>query len=192
MPRKGTRRIVVEGRPYRWSVNLRGRSECYQVWIEQEGGGQRLLAGYWDAFTVAEGFHDIPASVDLVKPDIIRRMILDGLIHGWKPEQRGLPPLRLQDVGVPLRPRSLVVDGSTYEWTAVESARGRGVTVWIWLEAAGGQRLEGTLDCGGTGQRAAGVAALALVTPSMVRRIIVTALAAGWTPSRRGLAPFCL
>jgi hypothetical protein len=195
MPRKGTRRIVVEGRAYRWSVNLNDRSsEAPLICIEQEGGGQRLLAGFDATWMVASRVGGIPfppAGVDLVKPAIIRRMILTALVDGWKPDQRGLPPLRLDHVA-PSPEHQLVVDGHTYEWTAVASADGRGVTVWVSPEAAGGQRLESTFDCSSTGQRAAGAVARALVSATMVRRVVVAGLAAGWRPDRRELTPFRL
>jgi hypothetical protein len=192
MPRKGTRRIVVEGRAYRWSARLHGADANYQVTVEREGGGgQRLACGIWAAEMEAGGIGRGPRAADLVRPDIVRRMILTALVHGWKPDEPGLPPMRLDDVSAWGR-STLVVDGHTYGWTAVESADGRGVTVWISPEAAGGQRLESTFDCGGTGSRAPGAEAVALVTPSMVRRVVVAGLAAGWTPDRRGLTPFRL
>lgn len=92
MPRKGTRSIVVDGRTYRWSARVDRDHWGPSVVIEQEGtGGQVLTSGFF--FTHLGGSYK-PA-LDIITPDVVRRLILAGLTQGWKPEERGLPPLHI-------------------------------------------------------------------------------------------------
>lgn len=90
MPRKGKRSIVVDGRTYRWSVHVDRDYWGPRVAIEQEGiGGQVLASGFF--FTHCGASYK-PA-LDIITPGVVRRLILAGLAQGWKPEQRGLPPM---------------------------------------------------------------------------------------------------
>lgn len=92
MPRKGGRAIVVDGRTYRWSVHVDRDHWGPRVAIEQEGtGGQVLTSGF---FFTHNGASHRPA-LDIITPGVVRRLILAGLAQGWKPEQRGLPPMHV-------------------------------------------------------------------------------------------------
>jgi hypothetical protein len=91
LPRKGTRSIAVGGRRYRWLVSEDRDCWGLSVYIEQDGaGGQRLLISF---FYPEAG--PTTAALAQVTPEVVRRIIVAGLARGWKPEQRGLAPLRL-------------------------------------------------------------------------------------------------
>lgn len=90
MPRRGLRSIVVDGRTYRWSAHVDRDYWGPRVVIQQEGTGGQVLASRF--FFTHLGASHKPA-LDIITPGVVRRLILAGLRQGWKPEERGLPPM---------------------------------------------------------------------------------------------------
>ena len=87
--------------------------------------------------------------------------------------------------------RTIHVDGRSYRWTVAPDS----MVMWIVVErdGGGGQRMEASV--GYVDIRAddgAGLRQRATVTPKAVSRAIAHALAEGWQPDERGLAPFRL
>lgn len=191
MPKKGTRQIVVEGRAYRWSAGERRRSAgLTDVCVEQEGThGQRLMSVF--ACTWSDGYDPRLAGLDVVTPDAVRRLILAGLANGWRPDQHGLAPLRLDSARIH-EGRPIEVEGRAYRWSVSEDLGDGGLGVSVEQEGARGQRLLGALEINSTGAGSPAGASLALVTPAMVRGLILAGLASGWRPEKRGLTPFQL
>jgi hypothetical protein len=90
--RKGSRRIVVEDRPYRWFV--RDKPNYFQAlgWsplslaIElEESVGQRLHI----QLDVARPDSGIDPKFATLTPAIVARLIREALQVGWKPEEHG-------------------------------------------------------------------------------------------------------
>lgn len=75
LARKGTSRIQVEGRDYRWVVS--GNDGFLDLIIEQsEGKGQRLAVQF--SYSIGD-----------ITPGLVAQVIREGLRSGWTPEERG-------------------------------------------------------------------------------------------------------
>lgn len=87
---KGSRKISVNGRDYRWVVSP---DSGYNVLVVERASepGQRLEA-IFDYATC-----DFADPRFRITPKIVRDVIEHAIIEGWQPEVRGLPPFRLSD-----------------------------------------------------------------------------------------------
>lgn len=83
--------------------------------------------------------------------------------------------------------RSVVVDGRTYRWSASVDRDSWGLRVAVEEAGRGGQVL--TSGFFFTHHGASRVPALDVITPGVVRRLILAGLAGGRRPGERGLAP---
>ena len=75
LARRGTRKIVVEGVPYRWTVAPHDEPGLGIVVEVEDNGSCRLVS--W----VEHGV--------IVSPSLVRRAIIDGLAAGWRFEAPG-------------------------------------------------------------------------------------------------------
>lgn len=89
LAKKGSRKIVVDSMEYRWTVAPEART-MHLVVEQAKDPGPRLV--------VIMDYGDEPAPDDTsgqsaqqrsVTPDLVRRCILAGLAHGWRPGERG-------------------------------------------------------------------------------------------------------
>lgn len=99
LARKGSRRITVEGVPYRWAF---APDDGYMVLVVESAGssGQRVEAffRYHDLHEPAEaGVLRIVGQRRSISPGVVRQVILAALGRGWQPSQRGLPAFRVDD-----------------------------------------------------------------------------------------------
>jgi len=97
LPRKGTRRIVVADRTYRWLLTRRAvGSERRHFWprclyVEQtQGPGQRLVVRF--DYPV---WHHVAGQAQYPTPGLVRRVIEAALAEGWQPTRPGLPDLEI-------------------------------------------------------------------------------------------------
>ena len=99
LAKKGSRRITVEGVPYRWVLSP---DDGYMVLVAESEStpGQRLEAffQYHDLYEPAKPeVSRIVGQRRAVTPGVVREVILAALTRGWQPSQRGLPPFRIQN-----------------------------------------------------------------------------------------------
>jgi hypothetical protein len=106
LPKKGRRRITVDGEPYHWAVSrkLRYRPGTQDADLDltlvvqrADGLGPRLEAGFAGEFSLcvpAKGFAD-DQTITLT-PAIVRAVIARALALGWKPRSPGAV-VRLQN-----------------------------------------------------------------------------------------------
>jgi hypothetical protein len=97
LPKKGTRRIVVDGIPYRWLAKYAsvGRVEGYccplSLFVERaDAPGQLLISHFWcyqKPWVVAQA--------QAVTPRLVRQIMDAGWARGWQPARQGLPPLEV-------------------------------------------------------------------------------------------------
>lgn len=87
LAKKGSRRIVVGAIPYRWVVSP---DDGFLILVVElvEKPGQRL-----EAF-----FSYNPKAMT---PGSVRQIIEFALTRGWKPQQRGLKPIRFKETELP-------------------------------------------------------------------------------------------
>jgi hypothetical protein len=95
LPKKGSRRITVDGADYRWLVTVRQSS--LHLTVEAEDAGQRLVAHF--------RFHDKYQRTDdgwrfhhqgrRITSGVVKRVIAMGFEKGWCPHDQGLPALEL-------------------------------------------------------------------------------------------------
>ncbi|HEU4451666.1 MAG TPA: hypothetical protein VFR81_01360 [Longimicrobium sp.] len=75
LKRKESRRIVVDGRSYRWIVGP--NDEGLAIIAEHESGhGQRMVTGWFRHERV-------------ISPAVVREAILHALENGWRPDEPG-------------------------------------------------------------------------------------------------------
>jgi hypothetical protein len=97
MPRKGSRKITIDGRSFRWRAWY---ADCWQdgyciplrlvVELDAPPYGQRLRAAFrWD------GSEIVCPDEQAVTPGVVRRIIEAALQRGWRPGERGLSPFEL-------------------------------------------------------------------------------------------------
>jgi hypothetical protein len=105
LPKKGTRRIRVEGHDYRWAVSP---DSGYMVLVIEQANdpGQRLEAvfRYGDVSTDPSGHVHGTGQRRRITPAVVRQAILAGLRGGWKPAERGRKPLRIADAEAVMPP----------------------------------------------------------------------------------------
>lgn len=96
IPQKGSRTINIDGIKYRWTVS----PDSGYMWLiveQTEASGQRLEA-YFEYHDVHESGGQtgrITGQRRSISPTIVRDIIVHALANGWKPQQRGLKPARL-------------------------------------------------------------------------------------------------
>ena len=102
IPKKGTRRIVVDATAYRWRVRSRPTYCQGNAWgnlsfaVELEDAGQTTLVVEVDA-SRPDNWVGAPSAV--ITPAIVERAIRNALQRGWRPHERGSPhPLSLSVV----------------------------------------------------------------------------------------------
>ncbi len=95
LARKGSRTIHADGRDYRWVVSPDCGYMCLVI-EHDSGNGQRLKArvSYGDE---SGAINPSSTAHGPVTPMIVRRAIELAISDGWKPEQGGLPPFRIED-----------------------------------------------------------------------------------------------
>lgn len=99
LAKRGTRRIVVGGVPYRWVVSP---DDGYMVLVAElaDAPGQRLEAfvRYHDVYEPqGAGVLRIVGQLRAVRPGVVRAVIEAALSRGWRPSQHGLPAFRIHD-----------------------------------------------------------------------------------------------
>jgi hypothetical protein len=75
LKQKGTRRIVVDGRSYRWAAAPNDEGLAFVV-EHESGQGQRMIAKWFEHGTV-------------ISPGVVREAVLHALEDGWRPDQPG-------------------------------------------------------------------------------------------------------
>jgi hypothetical protein len=123
MPKKGTRRIDVDGQAYRWLVSPNDGYIALVVESAEEPG-QRLEAyfRYHDRYEpLGTGAERIVGQARSISPGTARAVIEAALRGGWQPSRRGLDVFR---IAVPEAERLVPVDGEAAEPGA---AAGRGL-----------------------------------------------------------------
>ena len=99
LAKKGTRRILVDGVPYRWVVSP---NDGYMVQVVEraDGPGQRLEA-FFEYHDVTEpvgaGALHIVGQLHCIRPGVVRAVILAGLARGWQPSVRVARAFRISD-----------------------------------------------------------------------------------------------
>ena len=90
IPRKGSRKITVDGRQYTWIAT--GNDDVIDLVVcDNDSNGQKLQA----QFKYQIDYTSRPAVYNFViTPAIVRQVILYGLAQGWTPTQRN-PHLQL-------------------------------------------------------------------------------------------------
>ena len=76
LQRKGTRKIVVNDRTYRWRVSSADGQLLAIVVEGAQGQGQRMVSQWYDCGTA-------------ISPALVRDVVLRALENGWNPDQRG-------------------------------------------------------------------------------------------------------
>ncbi|MFO0909539.1 MAG: hypothetical protein U0794_14490 [Isosphaeraceae bacterium] len=104
LPRKGSRRINVDGRSYRWVAEYASVDWCSAVCptrltLQQaEGrGGQILRATFAKSTGTDEAGREwiFPRYGAAITPGIVADVIRAGLANGWDPQAPGKPPFVL-------------------------------------------------------------------------------------------------
>jgi hypothetical protein len=99
LAKKGTRRISVNGVPYRWVVS---RDDGYMVLVAEraDGPGQRLEA-FFKYHDVHEpdgpGAFRVVGQRRSISPGVVRAVILAALALGWQPSVCVAKAFRIQD-----------------------------------------------------------------------------------------------
>jgi hypothetical protein len=103
MPKKGSRLLIFEGLTLRWRVRYdglhwaKGYGTHIRVVIEAaEQAGQRLIVD----FTGCRRYPEDHPLYDPFTPGFVRKLVAAGRAKGWRPEQRGLPPVELGEAEV--------------------------------------------------------------------------------------------
>ncbi|MBX9580575.1 MAG: hypothetical protein K2X87_09730 [Gemmataceae bacterium] len=99
MPKRGSRRIIVDGEAYRWVV---GPNDGYMVLAVEraDGSGRRLEAyfRYHDQYeTAGAGSYRVVGQRRSIRPGVVRTVILYALARGWQPSTPGREPFRVRD-----------------------------------------------------------------------------------------------
>jgi hypothetical protein len=76
LQRKGTRKIVVNDRAYRWRVSSADGQWLAIVVEGEQGEGQRMVSQWYDYRTA-------------ISPGLVREVVLRALENGWEPDRRG-------------------------------------------------------------------------------------------------------
>jgi len=91
---KGLRSITVRGTRYRWRVQF-GEVDSQVLLYGSESGRQltsvRLpgVRDFWLTFPEYAGTGE--GGMIIIKPRLVRQLIEEALVRGWRPEQRGAP-----------------------------------------------------------------------------------------------------
>jgi hypothetical protein len=94
IPKKGSRRIIVEQLAYRWSIRPRPTYTQGNAWgrltfaVELENVGQSSLIVSVDG-SRPDNWLEVPSVI--ITPVIVRRAIGEALRQGWRPTQKGSP-----------------------------------------------------------------------------------------------------
>lgn len=94
IPRKGSKRIIVEDISYRWTVRSRPTYSQGLIWseltfaIQLEDIGKTTLVIQTSAYRLDNWFH---RQGIVVTPSIVRQCILEALEKGWTPQKNGSP-----------------------------------------------------------------------------------------------------
>ncbi len=75
LKKKTTRRIVVDGRSYRWIAAPNDEGLAFVV-EHESGHGQRVVAKWYEHGTV-------------ISPGVVRDVVVRALENGWRPDQPG-------------------------------------------------------------------------------------------------------
>ena len=92
--KKGSRRIVIDGVAYLWTVRPKPTYCQANAWgglsfaAQLEEGGQSILAADLE-LARPDNWHDSPSVV--VTPALVERAVRQALANGWRPMERGAP-----------------------------------------------------------------------------------------------------
>jgi hypothetical protein len=98
LAKRSSRTITVDGVEYRWAVS----PDSGYMWLVVEravGSGQRVEASF-DYRDIVRPDGRIIGQRQSVSPGVVRAIVLRALAIGWRPEQRGLKPLRVDSEAV--------------------------------------------------------------------------------------------
>jgi hypothetical protein len=98
LPRKGSRRITIDGADYRWLVTVRRGS--LHLTVEAEEPGQRLVSHFrfHDEYQdTGEGGWRFHHQGRRITSGVVKRVIAMRFEKGWRPREQGLPALELME-----------------------------------------------------------------------------------------------
>jgi hypothetical protein len=98
LAKRSSRTITVNGSEYRWAVS----PDSGYMWLVVEladGPGQRVEASF-DYHDVVQADGRVTGQRRSVSPGVVRAVVLHALANGWRPDQGGLRPLRIDGEAV--------------------------------------------------------------------------------------------
>lgn len=86
IPKKGSRKIVVEGIEYRWKVHWRHSIMTSSVELYEEPKSVLSISFLWIPKKDFWDWYEVPA---IIIPQIIETCIKKAISQGWKPNEKG-------------------------------------------------------------------------------------------------------